>query len=285
MPDQEAHRHHFVPEFLLRPWFIEEELHGYWWDGRRGKLACKRKGPKSFCFQLDLLTLRAHDLGRDVLEKIFFGEIDTKGATARDQLLAGGPRSLKFDQRCDFARLLLSLDMRRPGNVRMLRVTGPRYLSKCLDNDPEILAAMESDGLAGTPSSYVEQLGISLEDRALAGIQRLVDNPKVGGRLINGHWHIVRLGPFDGSLAVSDRPLVRIHGYDHPGAAWMLPLNPKAAFVAVNHRANLERIKRVTPQRFAKLANADSINQAERFVFCADTSHEAWLAKRLSSTQ
>jgi hypothetical protein len=223
--------------------------------------------------------------GQMFLKKVFFGEIDTKGAAARDRLVADGSRSLNADQGCDFARLLLSLDMRRPASVNTLRLAGPRYLSECLDNDPEILAAMEGDGLAGTPSSYVDQLGISLEDRALTVVQGPVDNPKVGGRLINAHWHIVHLGPFDGSLVLSDRPLVRVRGYDHPGAVWLLPLSPKAAFVAVNHRENLERIKRVTLRRFAKLMNADSMNQAERFVFCADASHEAWLAKRLSSRE
>ena len=136
--------------------------------------------------------------------------------------------------------------------------------------------------VAGAPSSYIEQLGTHLEDRALATIQGLVDNPTIGGRLINALWHLVRLGAFDGTLVLSDRPLVRLGSYEHPGAAWLLPLTPQVAFVAVNHPINLERIKRVSPQRFAKQVNAYSANQAERFVFCADASHEPWLAKRLS---
>jgi Protein of unknown function (DUF4238) len=280
--DHEARDHHFVPRFLLRPWCVGGLLHGYWWDRRRGELACKRKGPKGFCLQLDLLTLRAHDLGRDALERIFFGNIDTRGAEARDRLLVGGPRALNLDQRCDFARLLLSLDARRPAIVSNLRVKGPRYLAESLDDDPEILMVMEREGLVGAPSSYIGQLGVCLEDRSLATIQRLVDNPTIGGRLINAHWQLVHLGPFDGSLVLSDRPLIRLHGYDHPGAAWLLPLTPQVAFVAVNHLANLERIMRFSPQRFAKQANALSANQAERFVFCVDMSHVRWLTKRLS---
>ena len=59
---------------------------------------------------------------------------------------------------------------------------------------------------------------------------------------------------------------------------------PKTAFVAANRRENLERIKRVTPQRFGKLTNSSSAGQAERFVFCHDTSHEHWLSGRLSDT-
>ena len=152
MAGQEAHEHHFVPAFLLRPWCVEGLLQGYWWDDRRGELARKRKGTRGFCWQLDLLTLRAHSLGRDAIEKVFFGDIDTKGAEARDLLLAGGPRNLNADQRCDFARLLLSLDARRPATVSKLRVMGPRYIAESLDDDPEILAAMKDEGVAGVVS-------------------------------------------------------------------------------------------------------------------------------------
>jgi Protein of unknown function (DUF4238) len=148
---QEAHRHHFVPQFLLRPWCINGVLQGYCWDSRNGKLACKCKGPKGFCYRLDLLALRARNLGRDALEKIQFGQIDTKGAAACDQLLTDDPKTLSADQRCDFARLLFSLEARRPANVNMLRVAGPKYLAECLDSDPEILAAMDSEGLANRP--------------------------------------------------------------------------------------------------------------------------------------
>jgi hypothetical protein len=223
-------------------------------------------------------------LGRDTLEKVFFGQIDTNGAKARDLLCDRGPRNLNADQRCDFARLLLSLDVRRPAIVSTLRVMGRRHIAEFLDGNPEILAAMQGEGLACAPSSYIERLGISLEDRALANIQRLVDNSEVGGKLINAHWHVVRVGPFDGSFVLSDRPLIRLRGYDHPGAAWVLPLTPKDAFVAVNHPANLERTKRVTAQRFIKQTNAASANQAERFVFCVDTSYEPWLANRLATS-
>ena len=237
MANEEARKHHFVPEFLLRPWSLGGVLRGYWWDARRDELACIRKGAKGFCRQLELLTLRSHSLGRDALEKVFFGHIDAKGAAVRDRLVAAGPRSLNDDQRCDFARLLLSLDVRRPAIVATLRHAGPRHIAASLDGDPEIIAAMVREGLAGPPSTYIEQLGMCLEDRALATIQQLVDNPEVGGRLINAHWHMVRLGLIDGTLVLSDRPLIRIRGYEHPGAAWVLPLTPKAAFVAVNHQA------------------------------------------------
>ena len=284
MPVQEARKHHFVPEFLLKPWATEGSLRGYWWDSRKGALSCKRKGPDAFCFQVDLLTLSANKIGRDVLERLPFGHIDAAGAKVRDRLLTHGPESLSGDERCDFARLLLSLDGRRPATVAKLRAAG-RGMAEMLDSDPEILAALGERGLAEAPSIYYERTtGVLLEDRALLRIQRLVDNREVGGRLINAHWHIVRLGPSDGSFVLADRPLIRVKAYDHPGAVWALPLTPKVAFVALNHLENLARIKRAPPRRFAKRTNVSSAGQAERFIFASDTSHEHWMCKYLART-
>lgn len=287
MPVQQSHNHHFVPKLLLRPWLIDEptghlNLWGYRWDTERRRLILKRRGLNSFCCQIDLLSLRAHHLGRDAIERFFFGEIDTKGAIARDILIESGPGGLSGDERCDFARLLLSLDIRRPKIVDDLRTKGQAHLAHELDTAREILAAMQEAGISEPPSSYVEnQLGWYLQDQALLVVQKLVDNPAVGQRLINGHWYIRRLGADDGSLVLADRPLIRIHGYDRPGATWVLPLTPKVAFLACNATENLRRLVRLSGQRFVKEVNRSSVNQAERFVFCVDRSHETWLGKRL----
>lgn len=284
---QESWRHHFVPKFLLRPWLTrdaknQEVLLGFWWDRRRGSLSRKRRGLDSFCFQIGLLTLTAHRHGRDAIERLFFGEIDDKGATARDILVASGPQRPTAEQRCDWARLLLSLEARRPPAVEKLRKEGSSFLTANLDDDPEIRAAMEEYGISQAPSSYVEQqLGWRLEDRALGIIQRMVDDPAVGGRLINAHWAVRRLGRGDGQLVLSDRPLIRINGYNHPGAVWVLPLAPSAAFIACNHPSNLGILQRLSGQRFVKETNRSSVNQAERFVFSVHDSDARWLSKHM----
>ena len=242
----------------------------------------KRRGLNAFCWQLDLLTLKRHQLGRDVIEKVFFGEIDTNGAIARDILLENGPNKLTGNQRCDFVRLLLSLEARRPVVVRRLRTEGMSFLGNALDASPEIRNALAEHGIEDTPSSFAEgQLGWRLEDRALAIIQKLVDNPAVGGRMINAYWAVRGLGQHDGSLVLSDRPLIRIHGYNSPGATWVLPLTPHAAFIACNHPSNLEALMHLPGHRFVKETNKSSALQVERFVFCTDTSHENWLPKYL----
>ncbi len=261
----------------MKPWAVDGEVNGFGWDERQGRLFCKRKGPKAFCHEIDLLTLEHHEKGRDVLECEYFGDVDSKGALARDRLVTDGPESLTHDERCDFARLLLSLEARRPPNVRRLR-DGASYLAKEVDIDPDIQRTMEQLGLSGTASEFLTEQGFSFEDRALSAIQKLVDNPQVGGTLINMRWRVKHLGPDDSTLVLSDRPLVRLKGYDHPDARWFLPLDPNSAFCAVNDPRELDK---TPPHRFASLLNAVSAIQAEKYVFCVDHAHQQWLTSSL----
>jgi len=84
----EARKNHYVPQFLLEAWAIDDILQGYWWNPWKSALVSKSRGPKAFCNQLDLLTLNRHALGRDAIERVFFGFIDTRGSLVYDKLLA-----------------------------------------------------------------------------------------------------------------------------------------------------------------------------------------------------
>lgn len=201
-------------------------------------------------------------------------------------MLEHGPEALTGEQRCDFARLLLSLEARRPTNVQRLRTEVPDYFRKSLDDDPEILAAMAAAGVNDSPSKFTEKLfGVTLDDRAMLIIQKLVDNPLIGGRLINSHWQLRKLKPNHGSLMLSDRPLVRTKGFDHEGAVWFLPLSPDVAFIAANHRENARRIKKASPATFVYRANRSTAGQAEKYVFSIEDRHKAKLERYLSPSR
>lgn len=289
MAQNPARKHHFVPKLLLRPWLIEENLHGYYFDINKRKLQrklqCRILGLDGFCYGQDLWSFKTDKRGKDAIEREFFGQVDTKGAAARDIILSQEPAKLTEEQRCDFARLLLSLDVRRPRNVNLLRKELPNYYAMGLDQDPVIQAALAESGVDATPSRFLEdRLGRSLEDRALSIIPKLVDNPKVGEYLINAHWDVKKLSLNDGSLVLADRPLIRMQRYDSPHAIWILPLTPGAAFIAANSRTDLDDLLRRSEQRFVKDVNKLSARQAERYVFSIEDRHKRWLCKALHPT-
>ena len=272
---QVSHKNHYVPRFLMKPWASEDgNLNAYWWNTRKGRLECNKKGTKAFCFEIDALTLEEHKEGPDALERGFFAEVDADGSVARELILREGPESLSNDTKCDFARLLLSLEARRPEVARRLREESPQEMANILDKDPILLCAMETEQMSLSPSAFMP-LPCTISEHMFI---RLVDNPKMGGRLINAHWQVVRLGPRDGTLILSDRPLVRVLGYDNPKAAWFLPLSPKAVFYATYSPIDFAGL---TPRRLAKCLNADSVRQAQKYVFGVDDSHKRLLEKHL----
>jgi hypothetical protein len=274
---------------MLSPWCSEDQsgqniLAGYWWDPRQNKLLCKTRGVASFCFQIDLLTLRSVAIERDIVERDFFGEIDTRGASARDALLASELSNLTSEVRSDFARLLLSLEARRPIIVDKLRAEGSQ-IARILDQDAEIIAKFAEHSIVESPSVFAERaFGVSLEDRALRLIPGLVDNPKVGERLINAHWMVRRVPADSQSLILSDRPLIRVHGYDHPNSVWALPLTPRALFLATNSGNTARAMSNTSDDRLVKNTNMSSARQAERFVFCLDEYHAKWLVRYLKQS-
>ena len=117
-----------------------------------------------------------------------------------------------------------------------------------------------------------------LETERSATFSSLSITKKIGGRLINSHWRIVHLGPGDGSLVLSDRPLVRLFGYEHPKASWFLPLGPRAVFCAVNCPKDFDRL---TPRKLARSLNVDSVRQVQKYAFCVDGGHNRLLERHL----
>ncbi|MBB3019536.1 hypothetical protein FHR70_002601 [Microvirga lupini] len=271
---------------LLRPWLKEEpsrqfNLWGYHWDTRRQQLACKRRGLDGFCCQINLLSLSALHLERDAIERIFFGQIDTKGAIARNALIELGPSGINEEQRLDFARLIISLEARRPTNVDMLRM-GARSFIDLLDDNAEVRTHFEHQGISDRPSSYFEQMnGSTIEDKILTVVQRLTDSPRAYGPLIEAHWQLLRLGSGDGSLLLADRPLVRYGTITSEDGVWLLPLAPKIVFLVSRNREALNQVERMSRFQVCRNLNIQSALQAERFVFSTNAQDSKWLGKYL----
>ena len=284
---QEPRKHHYVPEFLLRPWAKARRgnqslLRGYYWDERLNRLRHRDRGVGAFCYGLDLLTLKRYRARPAVLEARFFQAVDQNGRAAVEALVARGKALMTDDERCDFIRLMLSLEYRRPSAIQRLRIEGKGRFADGLDNDPDVIAEFERREISMRPSEYVEQsLGWSLEDRALLTIQQLVDSKEVGERLVNAHWHLRRLKREHGSFVLSDRPLVRIAGLDHPAATWFLPLAPKLGFFAALNDRPMKLIRNEPSRKLVARSNRESALQAEKYVFSTDRSHETMLARFL----
>ena len=272
---QISHRQHHVPEFLMRPWAEDGVLSGYRWNPYRKTIECKRLGPKAFCYKIDAWMLDSHPLGRDALERLFFSPLDDEGAEARDILLDKGVQGLDVNYRCAFARLLLSLEVRKPQYIEQVY-----KLSNDFDEDAELLSALEQEGESGTPSEWWRaNAGYSVRDKLMTNFVGFSDNSKIGKSLINMKWTVSRVSKDSDSLILSDQPLIRFGGLDDPDVKWLLPLDPRSIFCASKYPVRLQ--KKFTPRDVREI-NVASAKQAQAYVFSVDRRHERWLGKHLS---
>ena len=270
MTRQESRKHHYVPQFLLRPWAIQGTMNGYYWDERKEKLRCNKKGPEAFCNEYDLLALEGQPEYRDEIEQVYGQKIDNKGAVMRDRLLREGPESLNAAERSDFARLMMSLITRKSETIN-------RISPEAVDRGPRMRGRPECSKLPETPLECAKRHGGSYRrDHAVSCLLEFTNEPDIGSKLINFDWHIVNLGEDDGTFVLADQPLVRkAKGY---APLWILPLTPKVAFIIIKRR---EDIDQAAPREVAKVFNEASVAQAKRYVFCADASHESLLRECL----
>lgn len=278
--------HHYVPRFLLAPWTVSRSngqrvLRGYYWDRATESLRCKESGPRHFCKLHDLLSLKTQGLrSPNLLESRFFQAIDNLGARARDKILKSGPDSLSGEERCDFARLLLSLDARRPPNIAKL-IAGSVMLASALDESQEIITELTQAGIAQKPSEFYSENVLRLEDESLLGVQTLVENPEVGKQLINAYWAVMSIPENCRAADIGDRPLIRYGPYNKPQAAWILPLTPWRVFVATNTLHSMIWVHRLLRDPFVRHLNADSAMQCDRYVFSINAPNQHRMGKHL----
>ena len=110
-------RHHYVPQFLLREWATNGRLVAYYFEAASSKLIENAKAAVASACQIpDLNTyFGVHVSQRDFPEAGFFApRVDTPAATALQIILKKGVRTLRPEQRMDWARLLVSFAVERP---------------------------------------------------------------------------------------------------------------------------------------------------------------------------
>jgi Protein of unknown function (DUF4238) len=276
---------HYVPKALLSGWTMQRgnqvKMLGHYWNPWKQAVWIRELGMRGFASEEDLWTLSSGTSDPYQIEKEIFGPIDDKAAKALKLVIGGGADSLDATGRDDFARLLLSLEVRQPEVIEHLKVNGADFLKRSLDADPTILATLHKAGILDKPSHWlVKQDGKLWEDRALELLSRLTKSRRVKDVMLRSTWLTIHRQDGD-RLVLADRPLLRWKAYEDPDVVWMLPLSPDVLFVAAS-ASRMKGISQEDPRRIFKAVNGASADQSVRYVFGAEPINEAkWLRKRL----
>lgn len=233
----EPQKHHFVPQFLMRPWAnpVTQKLTYIWKP--HDKLVLGSASPKSLGCDEKLYTL-SHDIfpDRQMIETgIMTKDIDTPAATVHGKLLSGlEPESLQLVDKFHFAALCILLALRRPEVLKPIQENAEETMRQALRKMDRTVS-----GVTG-PMSEAE--ADSLYKKDFAGIGRglaLVElaNQKRKSKyilqLMGLDWKTFTVPAGGLQFVLGDNP-VQQYGKKGDGVIQRLylPISPNMLFVA-----------------------------------------------------
>ncbi|YCI07065.1 DUF4238 domain-containing protein (plasmid) [Ensifer sp. D2-11] len=280
-------RHHFIPQFYLRPWLGDDnKLQEFGRVPPSGQIRSRRMGTASVGFAMNLYTLPGvtEDTQQNV-EREFYGAVDRTAAAVRDKLLAGST-SLTKQERHDWARFILSLEGRHPEEMARLKAIVAQHVK---DPTPEMRAAYLKMRLDRQPKDW-DELTSSLFDgapelMAIMGSTKLIANAPSLVFIENLHWYVLDTSEVTRKLITSDRPVIFTGGIAHYEGHIALPISPDKLFVATSYKEFGEGLRRWPQGRLVRECNRAIIGQARHHVYGVDASILAEVRRQMSKDE
>jgi hypothetical protein len=103
--------------------------------------------------------------------------------------------------------------------------------------------------------SFDEYLAQHGRQAAFDAITRILNNQKIGTRINGMKWIVYDLSKAPHQLLTSDRPVISTNGIAGPDAHILIPISPTKLFMAVNDRAEYNRLNRLGDKDLAASVN------------------------------
>jgi hypothetical protein len=276
--------HHYSPRFYLKRWAGS--------DGRlceysrpRDIVKPRMTHPSGTGYVRDLYTIAGLPPERSqVLENPFMKVLDQKASDTLDKLLDGRRLSrLDVSQKSAWARFIMSLIQRHPEKIAWIaRIVGELfdYTQAALEADYE---KFRKSGDPPTFTEYKASLDPNAREILKAVFLRdIADLPNVGRRINGMLWSVVTLSELRPSFLTSDRPVVMTNGLAFEMAHIIIPISPRALFLAANNPRKLNQLQNALMDG----ALTDHVNhtvaaQAQKFVYFVDGSLLSFVEDRL----
>lgn len=268
-------RHHYLPQFYQRRWATGGSAVVY----RRfpSGLSILKKPPSAIGFFEDLYANPTEpDVARrQLLESRVFGRIDNDASVVLRSIENSGKPPHSDQMRSDWARFLMSLYHRSPRKIRRLQ-------DEVRAKRAEIVASIKAQHIEARDMSDDEIFSLPDTDRAYVKLVRdLVHSDRVGSHLVQMRWSILRLPNTSHPLLSSDRPLMQSDGIQFDESFIMLPLGPRAIFLAVNDRRIRDALSDLPIHKLISTVNHMVVSQAEEFVVAFDETQTRFIDNRL----
>jgi Protein of unknown function (DUF4238) len=262
--------HHYIPQFYLRRWADRE------------RKLCRFSKPYDRIIAKTVATRGTG--GADGLYEMKsvspeyaqwfetgpMKAIDTAASGVLGLLECGKLDSVTVSQRSAWARFLMSMLMRGPRDIEVLKV---EYVQEWQTLIPEIVANLQSSdndvtrALAQNLPEMLSPDSPMLADWGLETAISLMDHAGIGQMLINMQW-LVRDIPEDGpELLTSDRPIIKSSELIQLDDFVMLPIGPRKLFIAVGGVDTEQRVQAYDAAVQAEAVNRFIVGRAQESVY------------------
>lgn len=279
------HRHHYLPQFLLRNWSGSDgKLTAF---GRvNGEISISRLNPRSTGFEPDLYTFRGVPAGKDVAieTKFMASVIDGRAAPVLRRILCGNVGALNPVERLSFCRFLLSLGARHPDAVATAKATAAQQLRETLTDALDSLSTdvptcnrlTEFEWIERNAPDFPANLGLSY-------IPSIIFDRRLCARVCGAHWRVYDFISSSTDLVLSDRPLLRWGSLAEGPFLIVLPVSPRMLFLSFNDIRRLKPFWRESHNRIVKEINKISALSAKSRIFASGAHHRPLAEKYLAT--
>lgn len=281
-------KQHYVPQFLQKAW-----------AGANGKVTTFRLdlphissselAPEYTGYENDLWSLTKDEIlgmKKDAVEKRVFGRIDSDASKVHQLLLNRGLTKLTTDQRSEWTRFLMSLKLREPAQVELLKLEASETLRHSLRDKPEEFQALAKDSNNPTLEDWTEakfpglisNFGINL----IAG---LVDDEKAATLFFEMKWWVWDFSRVKFDLILSDRPLILTGPLTKPETIVALPISPSKAFMGTQKEEIASLLRSQSQIVLATRLNESSLGQAVSRIIARNDEPGRFIENRHSRRQ
>ncbi len=276
--------HHFTPAFYLKQWANPSgKLIEYTRKG--GKLISKPVGPRSTGYERDVYAFpELPSNTTQYLEQVFFAYADQKASDALDNQLGITAVPWTSELISAWSRFMVGLHLRHPDAMPEMRAAAKKIWEGSGD---DCQARYEAIRGAADPPTFDEYLALRDPDVAAKMRVNLImtafDNAIVCAHINQLAPAIIDVSASPNRLLTSDRP-VHLFNLKEQNGMVSLPISPTKLFVAMNDRANFDKLRNRPPRTIVAFANAYVVGRARRFVWARDTSQQRFVENRMSTT-
>ncbi len=282
MTAQTAINHHFTPVFYLKAWArVDGRLTRY--SRPLDKVVPKSCAPTRTGSEPHLYTLRGVPPERQAaLETEFFAPLDDRAAVVHQMLRSGRLNDLTGDQRCEWARFMMSTTLRSPFSLGEVERLADQTVRSSLDVPDAEYDAIRRPGDPATIYEWtLEHQPHIIENAHKNFLPAMIDHEDLGQHLINMVWVTTDVSTAKHSLLTSDRPFNWSGGWKDAKALLAFPLGPDRLFLATNSRPLMEAVVSNPVDKVVRLVNDDVVRLAVDFVVGRDASQLSFVEERL----